>query len=201
MRKRTEPDNWELQDEYDFSRGVRGKHAGRFSFAPADEPPSWLRDAAHYDGQSWMSETLRRAQDLEGLFVAFLVLSSHLEPAEAGDQVAESLEQPNLGALRRVLEELGNGPIAVPANLMGRLEDVVRRRNWLVHKSLQLRAAGMEPDSLREFVMRLQQLSRDLASLHALLEELMKARLLQQGMTEPEFHAKRGEALRKWIAA
>ena len=201
MRKRTDPDDWELRDQYDFSQGHRGKHAARFNLESAERPPAWFRDAARSDRQSWISETLRRAQDLEGLFVGYVSMSFGLDPRAAGEQVAESLEHPNEGALRRVLEDLGKGPLPVPADLRSKLDGVLRRRNWLVHKSLHVGSGDMEADSLRDSVSRLQELSRDLASLNTQLEELMKARRGQEGMTEPEFHARIGDALEKWLAA
>lgn len=203
MVKRTDPDDWELRDEYDFSSGVRGKHATRFVGTSAQRTASWLRGAAEYDRQSWVSETLRQAQDLEGLLVAYLVLAFDTAPRDAGVAIAASLEQP-LGALQEILDDLSEGPSPAPADLASRLRHTLHRRNWLVHKSMQTRlvdAGQAELESTRGSVLRLQALFEDLAALQAQLEELMKARLRQRGMTEAEFHGKCQEVLRQWVAA
>ena len=61
------PDQDDLRPQYDFSQGTRGKHAARFSVPREGPAPASMREAIRYDRQVWISEALRRFQELERL--------------------------------------------------------------------------------------------------------------------------------------
>jgi len=186
-------------DDIRFSQGARGKHAGRFSVAPGEPAPEWLRNAIFFDRQAWISEALRRFQELEGLLVVYLSLASPLEPAAAGRDVSRLLEDPQEDALRRISSDLGaNGP--APGDLRSGLYRLLSERGWLVHRSLRqpedadTRAAG-------RFTERLQKLASDTADMTERLQQLILAKFMRAGMTQTEFEQQAESVIQQWLAA
>jgi hypothetical protein len=189
-----------LRPEYDFSPGIRGKHAARFSVSPGEPAPVWLRDAIRYDRQAWISEALRRSQELEGLLVVYLALAFHLEPGDAGRDVSHFLEDPEEEALKRISADLEADGRAL-GDLRSGLDRLVNERLWLVHRSLHQPEAEANPRAAGRLTARLQQLSAETAAMTERLRQLILAKFMRAGMTQTEFEERAESVLQQWLAA
>lgn len=202
------PEQDDLRPEYDFSQGIRGKHAARFSTVPPEgsrgedaPPPAWLRDAIRYDRQAWISEALRRSQELEGLLVAYLALAFHLDPTDAGRDVSSLLEDPEGEALERISADLKARALSPAGDLRRRLDRLFDERNWLVHRSLHQQAEEATPSAAGRFTARLQKISSEAAALTEQLRQLIHAKFVRAGMAESEFEQKAEIVIQEWLAA
>lgn len=196
------PENTDLRPEYDFSKAIRGKHAARFSVSPEEPAPAWLRDAIRYDRQAWLSEALRRIQELEGLLVVYLVLAFHLEPSSAGKDVLHLLEDPEEEALRRLSADLVGASGPSPAgDLRTGLDRLLKERLWLIHRSLQQPEPDSDPKAAGRFTARLQKLASDAAVTTERLRQLILAKLMRTGMTQVEFEQRAESVIQQWLAA
>jgi len=195
------PDQDDLRPEYDFSQAVRGRHAARFS-APQGEPaPVWLRDAIRYDRQAWISEALRRSQELEGLLVVYLALTFHREPSDAGRDVSHFLEDPEEEALRRISADLEASGLPPAGDLRPDLDRLFNERHWLVHRSLYQPDDEGNPRAAGKVTARLQKLSAETAAMTERLRQLIRAKFMRAGMTPTEFEQKAEYVLQQWLAA
>lgn len=195
------PDQDDLRPEYDFSQGTRGKHAARFSVSPEESVPGWLREAIRYDKQAWISEALRKLQELERLLVVYHALAFHLEPVDAGKDVSHLLEDLSGEALSRISADLAASSQAAARELQSGLDQLFRERNWLVHRSLHQQADEGDRKAAGGFTARLQRLSSDTATMTERLEELILARFRLNGMTQIEFERKAESVTQQWLAA
>lgn len=191
----------DIRPEYDFSKGVRGKHAARFAVSQGKTPPAWMRDAIHYDQRAWISEALRRTQELETLLVAYLALAFHLDPTDAGRDVSHLLEDPEGEAMKRVTADLAARALSPAGDLRLRLDRLFQERNWLVHRSLRQQAEDASPKAAGQFTERLQKLAAEAASMTENLRPLILARFVRAGMTQIEFERKAKDIIQRWLAA
>src|SRR6185295_2333067 len=181
------PDRDDLRPEYDFSQGTRGKHASRFSVSPEEPAPGWLREAIRYDRQAWISEALRRFQELERLLVVYHALAFHLEPADAGKDVSHLLEDLEGKALSRISADLAASSQVPDRELQSSLARLFRERHWLVHRSLHQDVDETDREAAGGFTARLQRLSSETAAMTERLQKLILARFRRIGMTQTEF--------------
>jgi len=193
------PEQDDIRPEYDFSQAVRGKHAARFSVSQEEPLPAWWRDAIRYDTQAWISEALRRSQQLEGLLVAYIALAFHLEPSDAGRNVLSLLEDPEGEAIRRMSVDLEARALSPAGDLRHRLDRLFRERNWLIHRSLHQRVE--ETKAAGRFAARLQSLCSEAAAMTQQLRQLILARFARAGMTRNEFEQKAEIVIQQWLAA
>jgi hypothetical protein len=189
------PDQDDILPEYDFSEAVRGKHAGRFSVSREESAPVWLRDAIRYDRQAWISEALRRSQELERLLVVYLSLAFNREPADAGRDVSHLLEDPQSEALRHLIADLE------ARDLLPSLDRLFNERNWLVHRSFYQQMDEADPKTAGRFTARLQRLSSETAEITELLWQLILARFMRAGMTQAEVEQRAEAVTQQWLAA
>lgn len=195
-----EPDD--IRPVYDFCQGVRGKHAAKFAVSPEEPVPSWMRDAIRYDRLAWISEALKRTQELEGLLVVYLVLAFRRDPATAGREVSHLLEDSEGEAFRRISADLvGADAQSATRDLRQSLERLVEERQWLVHRSLYERFEEATPKVAGKLTARLQRLSADAAELTEELGQLVLAKFLRAGMTRNELEHKAKAVIRQWLAA
>ncbi len=190
-----------MRPEYDFSQAVRGKHAARFAVSPDEPPPAWFRDAIRYDRQAWISEALRRSQELEAVLVAYLTLAFHLEPEAAGRDVSYLVEDPKREVLRRINEDLETRSLSLTVDLRNRIEDYLRERSWLVHRSLHHQVDEESMTAAKRIPARLRKLSSDASALTEQLWELILARFVRSGMTQVEFEQQAESVIDQWLAA
>jgi hypothetical protein len=195
------PDRDELRSEYDFSQGTRGKHAARFSVSREEPTPGWMREAIRYDRQAWISEALRRFQELERLLVIYYALAFHLDPADAGKDVSHLLEDLDEESLSRIIADLAGSSHGPDRELQSRLGRLFRERNWLVHRSLHQQAEEADREAAGGFTSRLQRLSSETAALTERLQQLILARFKRAGMTQTEFERRAESVTQQWLAA
>jgi hypothetical protein len=195
------PDRDDLRSEYDFSQGTRGKHAERFSASREEPAPGWLREAIRYDKQAWISEALRRFQELERLLVVYHALAFHLEPADAGKDVSHLLEDLDGEALSRISADLAASSQARARELQSDLDRLFRERHWLVHRSFHQHADEADWKAAGGFTARLQSLSSETATMTERLQKLILARFTRTGMTQTEFERKAESVTQQWLAA
>lgn len=200
MADPTDPEQIDMRPEYDFSRGVRGKHVDRFVVTGRGRPPAWYREAVLFDRHAWIGEALRQVQLLEGILVTYLCLAFDIEPREAGKSVVAGLEGRQRGGLSRILEDLEDLAEASAPDLESRLEEALRERDWLVHRSLHDWGSG-DLESTGALVLRLQALVKSAATVSDELRRLMKERFLDDGMTQAEYERRSSEVLRRWLVA
>jgi hypothetical protein len=195
------PDQDDLRPEYDFSQGTRGKHATRFVVPREGPAPAWMREAIQYDRQAWISEALRRLQEVEILLVVYHALAFDLEPADAGKDVSHLLEDLDGQALNRLSTDLAASSQAPARELRSGLNQLVRERSWLVHRSLYQQAEEANLKTAGGFTARLQRLSSEAAAMKEQLQKLVLARFRRAGMTQTEFERKAKTVTQQWLAA
>ncbi len=195
------PDRDELRPEYDFSQGTRGKHAARFAVSREEPAPNWLREAIRYDRQAWISEALRRFQELERLLVIYHALAFQLEPGDAGKDVSHLLEDLEGEALSRISTDLAASSQVPAQELQSALDLLFRERHWLVHRSLHQQADEADWKAAGGFTARLQKLSSETAAMTERLQQLILARFRRTGMTQTEFERKAESVTQQWLAA
>ena len=195
------PDQDDLRPEYDFSQGMRGKHAARFSVSREEEAPAWMREAIRYDRQAWISEALRRFQELERLLVVYHALAFHLDPAAAGRDVSHLLEELDGQALGRISADLAANSPAPARDLQSELDHLFRERHWLVHRSLHQQPDEADLKTAGWFTARLQKFSAETATMTQRLRGLILAKLRRAGMTETEIEREAEAVTQRWLAA
>lgn len=195
------PDRDDLRPEYDFSQATRGRHAARFAVSRENPAPNWLREAIRYDRQAWISEALRRFQELEGLLVVYHALAFHRETADAGKDVSHLLEDLDREALSRISEDLAANSPALARELQSSLDRLFRERNWLVHRSLHQQPDEADLKVAGGFTARLQKLSAETAAMTERLQDLIRARFTRSGMPQTEFERKAESVTQQWLAA
>ena len=191
----------DLRPEYDFSQGTRGRHAARFSTSREGPAPTWMREAIRYDRQAWISEALRRFQELERLLVVYHALAFHLEPADAGKAVSHLLEDPDGEALSRISADLAAKSRSPARELQSGLSRLFRERHWLVHRSFHQQVDEADLKAAGGFTARLQWLSLETAAMTERLQTLILARFRRTGMTRTEFEQQAESVTQQWLAA
>lgn len=195
------PEQDDIRPVYDFSEAVRGKHAGRFSVSPGEPAPGWMQAAIRYDRLAWIGEALRRIQEVEGLLVVYLAVAFRLEPAAAGREVSQLLEDSEGEVSGRVRAALQADEPLSAGDLQRRLGHLIEERRWLVHRSLHEQLEEPTPTAAGEFTARLQNVSSDAAALTQQLRQLVLARFISAGRTRPDFEHEAEAVIRQWLAA
>jgi hypothetical protein len=135
----------DMEPEYDFSGGVRGKYANRFK-ANKDE---FLSAAAAMDRQAWLAHSLLAVQQPEANLVAYWALALGERPAIAGRTVSALLELLDSRALKKLQRDLDRHT-SVSQTFHEEFRQLISDRNWLVHHSfLSPSAARLESISSR----------------------------------------------------
>jgi hypothetical protein len=186
----------EMREEYDFSGGVRGRHAARFA---ADERDALFRTAAVQDLQTWTLLALYEVQALEAAVFTFLVLAGNRAPGDALVTSAALLDHAEARSLTDVLP----GARYVGLEDIGRrLTFVATERTWLVHRSgFVSHAALSDPDKVPALLDRLQRLVADAREVTARIESLVSRHLSETGLSEEEAITRRNDMVGLWQTA
>lgn len=186
--------DFEMRPEYDFSGGVRGRHAARFTAVERDE---LVRRATIQDVQNWTANALLQVQELEAALFTYLVLAENRSPQQAGAEAVSLLDPRDVTAPGEVLSTLrGHGL------LLSRLTFVAKERNWLVHRSgVESQAALSAPEAALELLNRLEHLVAEASSLKAQVATLVSQHLSEDGLSNQEIITKADETRDLWLAA
>lgn len=177
----------EMRQGYDFSGGVRGRHAARFAREERDE---LVRQAAIQDAQNWTASALLRVQELEAALFTYFVLAENCSPEEAG----------SLG-IGRMLSSLRSRGLLLK-ELDERLTFVERERSWLIHRSgLESQAALSAPEKALDLLDRLEALATQASAVKSQIDALVAQHLTADGYSTQEITAKTDETLGLWLAA
>ena len=195
------PDHDDHRPEYDFSQGPRGKHAARFSVSREGEAPAWMREAIRYDRQAWVSEALRRFQELERLLVVYHALAYRLDPTDAGRDVSHLLEALDGQALSRITADLASQSQTPARDLQSEFDQLFRERYWLAHRSFHQQPDEADLKAAGEFTARLQRFSSGTAAMAERLQPLILSRFERAGMTRTEFEREAESVTQQWLAA
>jgi hypothetical protein len=183
----------EMREEYDFSGGVRGRHAARFT---ASEREDLCRRAAVEDLQTWTMLALYEVQALEAAFFALLVLADNRSPAEALGAAAALVSG---GETRISGDVLSSTRRLGLDDLNGRLTFVAAERAWLVHRGgYASHAALSDPEKAPAVVDRLQRLGTEARGLKARVESLVAKHLSEAGLSDQEAITRRNDTVDLW---
>jgi hypothetical protein len=190
--------DWEMRPEYDFSGGVRGRHAARMTEREKEE---LLRRAAVQDVQTWIGYALLQVQSLEAALFTFLVLAHDHSPEQAVAKAAALLDARGPDRLRQVVEDLRNRGLA-DEELDARFRRVVDERNWLVHRSgYEGQAPLAAAEKTRLLLRRLERISDEARALRTEIDALIEQHLAQGGLSPNEIDRRTGETKDLWLAA
>jgi uncharacterized DUF497 family protein len=189
-----------MQEEYDFSKGTRGKFAGRFG--PGTDR-SWVLRAARADVAEWHRAAFEAAQELDDWLVTYLALDSKRASDAEGNalrrRLAHLLEDPESPERSRLLADYANRKPS--AGSPRHLEPLLGEREWLVHRSLREK----QEDTLEGCAERAERLRRLTDGLNATLREIRRVladRFEREGLSEEDLEEKRSAAVRAcWTAA
>lgn len=188
----------EMRDEYDFSGGVRGRHAAHMTAQDRDD---LHRRAAAQDVQTWIAHSLLQVQAFEAALFAYFVLAENDSPEQAGKQAAALFESQELQSLNQLLAGLCDRGIS-DEGLEDRLARLIDERNWLVHRSgYESQTASPPSEQTLSRLTRLERSSDEARALKVRFDDLVKAHLANNGLSKHEIDKKTDEAANLWLAA
>jgi len=186
----------EMREEYDFSGGIRGRHAARFT---ADERDALYGRAAVEDVQTWTMISLYEVQALEAAFFSVLRLAENRSPDEALIGAAALL---TVGEAQVLGGEFATELRQRFAGLDQRLKLVAKERSWLVHRAgFEGYALRSRVDSAPALLERLQRLVAEARELRSHVESLVGQHLSDAGVPAEEAITRRNDAVEQWKAA
>ncbi len=195
MPKDTELD---MQEQYSFAGGVRGRYASRFT---PDEREELVRRSALHDVQLWIARALLQVRSLEATLVTYLALAWGETPQRAAHRVTTVFDRSGTPTLRRLLEDANEFGLSAD-DMRARFRQIRQERNWLVHRgSFQTHAVATHVAELLPFIRRLEQLSAEASGLEQELNRVLKARLARTGLSPQEINRKADDVRNEWLAA
>jgi hypothetical protein len=171
-----------MREEYDFSGGVRGRHAARFT---ADERSDLFRRAAVEDVQTWMMIALYEVQALEAALFTLLLLAENRPPARALAEAAALVDR--------------EAPRSLGEDLDLRLAFVAKERNWLVRRAgFASHAVLAHAEKAPALLARLQHLVAETRELRSHVDALVSQHLSSAGLSMDEVITRRDDAIGVW---
>jgi hypothetical protein len=188
----------EMRDEYDFSSGVRGRHAARLT---ARERGELLRRSTVQDVQIWISYALTEVQGLEAALFSYLVLTRNQRPEQAGRIAAALLDDRALSTVDQVVPVLRNlAPL--DGEFESRFGRVVAGRVWLVRRSgYESQQTLTDHEKTATLLGRLERIVDDASTVKARIEEALREHLSRTGLSNREIDEKSDEVKELWLAA
>lgn len=195
MKKELE---FEMRPEYDFSGGVRGRHAARFTGRERDE---LFRRAAVQDLQTWIAHALLQVQALEAALFTYLVLAQDDSPEQAGVKTTTLFDSGEARGLKHLMSELRDRGLP-EGELDEKFWRVVNERNWLVHRSgYESQAALSVSQKTLLLLKRLEYMSDEAHALKVQIEHLVQHHLSIRGLSKQEIDKTTDETVGLWLAA
>jgi hypothetical protein len=180
-----------MRSEYDFSRGTRGKHAGRLGEEGREE---LRRQSAALDARYWFGHALQRIQELEAIIVAYVSLALDRTPELAGKEVAALVEAQDPDLLSHLA-------VAVPS-WNDRFKQILDERSWLIHKGgYAIESEWHETHVTAEIVARFEAIARAAGELGEDLRTHLETRLADSGLGSEEARRRTQQVIVRWLAA
>ena len=194
MKRNPESD---MREEYDFSGGVRGRHAARMT---AEDRADLSRSAAIQDLQTWIGHSLLQVQVFEAALFAYLVLTEHDSPKQAGEKAAQVFDIGGPHGLNLVIAGLRDRGLSEESE--EKLRHLVDERNWLVHRSgYESQTVGPGSERGLSLLERLEGISEEARALKLQIEQLIEQYLVRNGLSKPEINTRTNETVGLWLAA
>jgi hypothetical protein len=184
----------EEMPEFDFSNGVRGAFANRWT---PEEREAILRDSAYGTVRAMTQYAGEQLQALEAALFTYLVLAAN-ETSHQAANTAAGLLKPHASSVSPPLKVRGIGS-AFDADFASRLNKLASEREWLENQPPLAPYAG--PGSFKAVVDRLKAIYDEARALKARVDELIQAHLARNGLSEQEIERKTEETARLWLAA
>jgi hypothetical protein len=188
----------EMRDEYDFSSGVRGRHAARLTVRERGE---LLRRSTVQDVQIWISYALTEVQRLEATLFSYLVLTRNQRLEQAGPLAAALLDDralPSVDQVAPVLRTLA----PLDGDFETRFGRVVAGRVWLVRRSgYESQQAMTDHEKTAALLGRLERIVDDASAVKAQIEEALREQLSRTGLSNREIDEKSDKTKELWLAA
>lgn len=195
MPKDTELD---MQEEYSFAGGVRGRYAARFTPREREE---LVRRSALHEVQLWIARALLQIQSLEATPVTYVALAWGESPEDASQKVTTLFDRSGTPTLRRLFEDASEFGLSAEA-IQARFRQVTQERNWLVHRgSIQTQAVATQVADLLPFIRRLEQLSAEARSVELELNRMLETHLARTGLSQQEIELRAADVRSQWLAA
>lgn len=192
-------ENERFEQPYDFSRGVRGKYAARFT-----DPALFLRAAAERDVQRELGDVLLRLQNLEATLVAYYALIFHMKPVEAGSAALgllnEPLDKASTPFWSTFQDDAREQPDARSRQIRRDLSNLFKERGWLIHRSL-FDIQEAPPQKLAVVVERLEEIARRTENVTHLIRENLLTTCIRAGKSEDQVTTQIRQVIQEWAAA
>jgi hypothetical protein len=180
----------DMLPEYDFSNGIRGAFAGRWT---EEQRAQILRDAIEGSARTWYRFALERVRALEAaLFTHNVFTARHLRVRELGPSDTRAFR-----ALVRLAAELE--PDALPQAIRERLSDLAVECHWAYWHGHEGTVGG--PAERLAHVQRLERLGREAEALVPKVNASIQQHLARSGFSEQEIEQRTEETARLWLAA
>ncbi|HEU0301156.1 MAG TPA: hypothetical protein VFR37_16950 [Longimicrobium sp.] len=184
-------DDYEMLPEYDFSNGIRGAFANRWT---EEQKAQILQDAIEGTARTWHEFAAKRVRALEAALFAHTVLAS---PALRSRELGPSATRP-FRALVRLASELEPG-VLPRAELRERLSDLAAECHWAFWHGHEGTAGG--PAERLAHIERLERIGREAEAVQRLVDESIQQHLARSGLSEREIERKMEETAQLWLAA
>lgn len=181
-------DDFEMLPEYDFSHGIRGAFAGRWT---EEERQEIIRVSIIESARAWHEFALKRVQPLEAALFTYLVAAASRVPS--GREAAAPFR-----ALVRLADDVRRwAPLR--GGLGRRLDALASECAWAAEHGDE-GAIGTPPERLAH-MERMQQLGRDAEAIRPEIEAETQRHLARSGMSAQEIERKTEETAKLWAAA
>jgi hypothetical protein len=187
-------DDDEMLPEYDFSDGVRGVFAGRWT---PEEREAILRDGAIGTVRELAGYGEKEMRRLEAALFTLLVLAGD-EPLQKAESHAAALLSPNrVRALDALVEEARDESL-LDGRFAARIRRIAEAREWLVQPRTEPYTG---PGSLNGVADRLDAICAETKALRMRVDTLIENHLARNGFSEQEIEQKTEETAKLWLAA
>ena len=179
--------------EYDFSNGVRGVFAGRWT---EEQKAQILRDSIEGSARAWHEFAAKRVQTLESALFGYLVLAA--APYRPANLSALSADAPPFSTLAELIAALRRCT-RFGAELDSRFEALEVEARWAAAYGAE--GAEGTPAQRLAHMERLERIGREAEALAAAVEKLVQEHLARSGMSQQEIERKTEETAKLWLAA
>ncbi|MGH7476976.1 MAG: hypothetical protein ACRELD_11845 [Longimicrobiales bacterium] len=183
----------EMLPEYDFTGAERDRYRRL-----AESAEAWVPGLAAADAHGWVVRTLVELQKVESQLVAYRSIALNEALPMAGGRVSTMLEDTTGAALESFWSHYAAVPGAT-AELRASLLDLLRERNWLVHRSFKELEDVESPQLAAALAERLSGIWSQAGRIAAGLADALEQACVQRGMDRGEVKSRAAEVVERWL--
>ena len=148
-----------------------------------------------------MGYALWMIQSLELSLNHYLVFALKISVSSAGEQIREIFEQTSKKTLGSLISDLKKNDEIIDKTIVEKLEDIVIRRNWLVHKVYAINQSDMFSEvKSAELIDKIRNIGFDAIKLSTVLSNKADYFAIQKRFfTKEELDKRTQEILDSWI--